>query len=132
MDESVNERRQKMQEEYVESEVRLWLQEYKEGLDHFQEKMPDIATKYMEFTGACFEPGALDQKAKQLIALGVSIYSQDEYCMVYHTQEALHHGASEQEVLEVVGVSAAFGGGASMSQGVTLIQECLNEFMQQH
>lgn len=121
-----------MQEEYEESEVRLWLQEYKTGLGHFQEKMPDIATKYNEFTGACFESGALDQKAKQLIALGVSIYSQDEYCMVYHTQEALHHGATEQEILEVVGVCAAFGGGATISQGVTLIQECLHEFTQQH
>lgn len=121
-----------MQEQYEESEVRLWLQEYKEGLGHFQEKMPNIATKYMEFTAACFESGALDQKAKQLIALGVSIYSQDEYCMVYHAQEALHHGASEQEILETVGVCAAFGGGATMSQGVTLIQECLDEFKQNH
>jgi AhpD family alkylhydroperoxidase len=121
-----------MQENYTANDVGSWIQEYKEGLGQFEEKMPEIAKRYMDFTGACFAPGALDQKAKQLIALGVSIYSQDEYCMVYHTQEALHHGATEQEILEVVGVCAAFGGGATMSQGVTLIQECLNEFNQQH
>jgi AhpD family alkylhydroperoxidase len=121
-----------MQDEYTESNVQIWIQDYKEGLGQFEEKMPEIARSYMDFTGACFAPGALDQKTKQLVALGIGIYSQDEYCMVYHTQEALHHGASEEEILEVVGVCAAFGGGATMSQGVTLIQECLREMNQKH
>jgi AhpD family alkylhydroperoxidase len=121
-----------MQKEHMDNEVQSWIQEYKEGLGQFEEKMPEIAQRYMDFTGACFAEGALDQKTKQLIALGIGIYAQDEYCMVYHTQEALHHGASEEEILEIVGVSAAFGGGATMSQGVTLIQECIRELNQQH
>ncbi|WP_202080339.1 carboxymuconolactone decarboxylase family protein [Caldalkalibacillus salinus] len=114
-----------MQEEPMENEVQLWLQEYKEGLGHFEEKMPEIAKRYNDFTGACFEEGALDKKMKHLIGVGISIFSQDEYCIVYHTQEALHKGATDEEILEVVGVCAAFGGGATMSQGVTLVQECL-------
>jgi AhpD family alkylhydroperoxidase len=118
-----------VKEEYMQSDVELWIHEYKEGLGEFQKKMPDIAGKYMEFTASCFAPGSIDKKMKQLIALGISIYSQDEYCIMYHTQEAIHEGASEQEILEVVGVSAAFGGGATMSQGVTLVQECLSEIL---
>ena len=49
------------------------------------------------------------------------------YCIIYHTKGCLDQGCSEQEILEAVGVTAAFGGGATMSQGVTLVQECIQE-----
>jgi AhpD family alkylhydroperoxidase len=103
------------------------LHEYKVGLGTFTQKMPDIAHHFNAFTEACFKAGTLDQKQKQLIALGISIFSQDEYCIIYHTKGCLDQGASEEEILEAVGVSAAFGGGAAMSQAVTLVQECITE-----
>ncbi len=106
------------------------LHNYKEGLGIFTEKMPDLAHLYNEFTQECFKEGTLSQKEKQLIALGISIYSQDEYCIIYHTKGCLDKGASEQEILETVGVAAAFGGGAAMSQSVTLVQECITELNQ--
>ena len=103
------------------------LMDYKEGLGVFSKKMPAIADKYKEFTQACFFEGKLSQKEKQLIALGISIYSQDEYCIVYHTKGCLDEGCSEEEILETVGVTAAFGGGAAMSQSVTLLQDTLED-----
>jgi AhpD family alkylhydroperoxidase len=92
--------------------------------------MPDLAQHYNEFTEACFKEGTLSQKQKQLIALGISLYSQDEYCIIYHTKGCLDQGASEEEILEAVGVTAAFGGGAAMSQAVTLVQEAMTELNQ--
>lgn len=89
--------------------------------------MPTIAKKYNAFTEACFEKGKLAKKEKQLIALGISIFSQDEYCIIYHTKGCLDEGCTEDEILETVGVSAAFGGGAAMSQAVTLVQEAMKE-----
>lgn len=106
------------------------LHDYKVGLGTFTKKMPEIAGHYNAFTEACFKEGLLDQKQKQLIALGISIYSQDEYCMIYHTKGCLDQGASEEEILEAAGVAAAFGGGAAMSQAVTLVQECISELNQ--
>lgn len=106
------------------------LRHYKEGLGDFTKKMPHLAEKYNAFTEACFQDGVLSQKQKQLIALGISLYSQDEYCIIYHTKGCLDQGCSEDEILETVGVTAAFGGGAAMSQGVTLVQECVQEFNQ--
>lgn len=103
------------------------LHDYKLGLGTFTQKMPELAHHYNAFTEACFKEGVLDQKQKQLIALGISLYSQDEYCIIYHTKGCLDQGASEEEILEAVGVTAAFGGGAAMSQAVTLVQECMNE-----
>ncbi|CAG9620829.1 carboxymuconolactone decarboxylase family protein [Sutcliffiella rhizosphaerae] len=104
------------------------IHDYKMGLGTFSEKMPELAHHYNEFTEACFKEGVLDKKQKQLIALGVSVYSQDEYCIVYHTKGCIDQGATEQEILEACGVTAAFGGGAAMSQAVTLVQSCISDF----
>ncbi|MCM3585068.1 carboxymuconolactone decarboxylase family protein [Mesobacillus maritimus] len=103
------------------------LLEYKEGLGVFTKKMPEIAKHYNAFTEACFKEGKLSQKEKQLIALGVALFAQDEYCIIYHTKGCLDQGATEEEILEAVGVTAAFGGGAAMSQAVTLVQDTIND-----
>ncbi|NHM32774.1 carboxymuconolactone decarboxylase family protein [Neobacillus terrae] len=106
------------------------LYEYKAGLGTFTQKMPELARHYNAFTEECFKEGTLSKKDKQLIALGISLYSQDEYCIIYHVKGCLDEGASEEEILEAVGVTAAFGGGAAMSQAVTLVQEAMNDFNQ--
>ncbi|WP_044895913.1 carboxymuconolactone decarboxylase family protein [Bacillus alveayuensis] len=103
------------------------LREYKEGLGAFTKKMPDLAGHYNAFTEACFKEGALSQKQKHLMALSISMVLQDEYCMIYHLKGCLDHHCSEEEIFESAGVAAAFGGGAAMSQVVTLVQNSLND-----
>lgn len=112
------------------NETEAALLEYKEGLGTFTQKMPKLAKLYNAFTQECFKAGKLSQKEKQLIALGISLYSQDEYCIIYHTKGCLDHGCTEEEILEVVGVTAAFGGGAAMSQAVTLVQDSIQDLNQ--
>ncbi|KMK91852.1 carboxymuconolactone decarboxylase family protein [Rossellomorea marisflavi] len=103
------------------------LLDYKTGLGIFTEKMPELAQHYNAFTEHCFREGVLSKKEKQLIALGISLYSQDEYCIIYHTKGCLDQGCTEEEILEAVGVTAAFGGGAAMSQAVTLVQQSMHD-----
>lgn len=106
------------------------LHEYKAGIGSFTSKMPELATKFNSLTEECFKEGVLSKKEKQLIALGISLYSQDEYCIIYHTKGCLDQGCTEQEIFEAIGVTVAFGGGAAMSQAVTLIQTCIHDFNQ--
>ncbi|WP_338751010.1 carboxymuconolactone decarboxylase family protein [Bacillus sp. FJAT-52991] len=108
------------------------LREYKEGLGVFKEKMPDLAKHYQEFTAACFKEGDIELKEKQLIALAISVFAQDEYCIIYHVKGCLDQGCSEKEMLEAMGVAAAFGGGAVMSQSVTLVQEAIHDLSMKH
>ncbi|MFZ4450850.1 carboxymuconolactone decarboxylase family protein [Salibacterium aidingense] len=115
------------QDEQQSSMIQQALQEYKEGIGQFNEKIPHIARRYNAFTEACFTKGELSAKEKQRIALGISVFAQDEYCIIYHTKGCLDEGCTEKEILETLGVSAAFGGGAAMSQAVTLVQEAINE-----
>ncbi|WP_462409608.1 carboxymuconolactone decarboxylase family protein [Neobacillus sp. Marseille-QA0830] len=106
------------------------LLQYKQGVGTFTEKMPQLARACNEFTEICFQEGQLSQKQKQLIALGIALNSQDEYCIIYHLKGCLDHGCSEEEILEAVGVCAAFGGGAAMSQAVTLVQQAIVDLNQ--
>ncbi|AGK54141.1 carboxymuconolactone decarboxylase family protein [Bacillus sp. 1NLA3E] len=110
-----------------QNETEAILHDYKLGLGTFTQKMPDLAQHFNAFTEACFKEGELSQKEKQLIALGISVFSQNEYCIIYHTKGCLDQGATEEEIFEAIGVSAAFGGGAAMSQVVTLVQACITD-----
>jgi AhpD family alkylhydroperoxidase len=110
-----------------ENQTEAVLHDFKAGLGIFSKKMPLVAKKYNEFTEECFKEGALSKKEKQLIALGISVFSQDEYCMVYHVKGCLDEGAAEDEILEAASVAAAFGGGAAISQAVTLVQDSIND-----
>jgi AhpD family alkylhydroperoxidase len=115
-------------EEFVaRNETEFAIQEYKRGLGIFTQKMPEIARHFNAFTEACFMEGKLSQREKHLIALGISVFAQDEYCIMYHTKGCLDQGATEEEILEALGVTVAFGGGAAMSQAVTLVQESIND-----
>ncbi|MEI2355307.1 carboxymuconolactone decarboxylase family protein [Mesobacillus zeae] len=108
------------------------LHDYKQGLGLFTQKMPDIARHYNAFTEACFKEGSVTMKEKHLIALGIALHAQDEYCIVYHIKGCIDNGATEEQIMETVGVAAALGGGAAMSQAVTLVQEAVSDLSQRH
>jgi alkylhydroperoxidase/carboxymuconolactone decarboxylase family protein YurZ len=48
--------------------------------------------------------------------------SNASYVRIYHTKGCLDQGATEENILEVISVAAAFGGGAALSQ-----RECAPE-----
>lgn len=105
--------------------------EYKEGSNRIQKRLPKVMKNFHHFTDSCFTEGEISGKHKQLMALGISIANHDEYCIVYHTKGALQYGATEQEIMEVIALSAALGGGSALSQGVTLTLDTFDYFHQQ-
>ncbi|WP_088833501.1 carboxymuconolactone decarboxylase family protein [Paenibacillus tyrfis] len=99
---------------------------YKVGVGHMKELMPTMVEAYHHFTVACFAPGALNEKQKQLIALGISLLANNEACTLYRVQEALAKGASRQEILESTAKASAVASGHAMSQGVTRAEQALD------
>nr|WP_093857173.1 carboxymuconolactone decarboxylase family protein [Tenuibacillus multivorans] len=102
--------------------------DYKEGMNHLKVKLPKMTQGFFDFSESCFEAGSIDEKTKQLLALAISIYAQDEYCIIYHSKGAAEHNASEEEIMETIAVSAALGGGATLSQGVTLTMDSYHHY----
>ena len=66
---------------------------------------------FLEMEQAAFVDGALAKKAKELIAVGISLVINCESCMQWHIEQAALAGAAEREVLEAIEVGIEMGGG---------------------
>ena len=66
---------------------------------------------FLKMEAVTFADGALSKKAKELIAVGISVRADCESCMQWHIEQAAAAGASIREVLEAVEVGIEMGGG---------------------
>ena len=71
--------------------------------------------------------GALNEKHKELIALGIGIASRCDGCLAFHTHEALAHGATPEEITEAIGVAVSMGGGPALMYAAHAL-EALEQF----
>jgi len=70
-----------------------------------------VYNAFLELERAAFADGVLPRKAKELIAVGISVVINCESCMQWHIEQAARGGATQREVLEAVEVAIEMGGG---------------------
>ncbi|SDJ01280.1 carboxymuconolactone decarboxylase family protein [Natribacillus halophilus] len=104
------------------------LQEYKDGMNYLSGQLPKLTRKYNAFMDACFAEGELTTKDKHIIALAISVCMNEEYSIISHTKACIDEECSEDEIMEAVGVAAAFAGSAALSQGVTVVRDAIEAF----
>ncbi len=95
----------KYQKEYkhVKSVIRKLGGESREMMEHFSNlHRTSVAS------------GEIPNKYKELIALGISISIQCNECIVYHLNDAVKAGATDEEILETINVSVMMGGGPAL------------------
>jgi AhpD family alkylhydroperoxidase len=85
-----------------------------------RELAPEIHAAWDAFSERVFADGALPAKTKQLIAVAVAHVTQCPYCIKGHTRAALRHGATRQEVMEAIWVTAEMRAGAYAHSTVSL------------
>ncbi len=84
------------------------------------EEAPELARKFFDWYTAVFADGALTQREKSLIALGVSHAVQCPYCIDAYSRDCLEKGSNLEQMTEAVHVAAAIRGGASLVHGVQM------------
>ena len=72
---------------------------------------PEVVAHFVRMYGAAMKPGKLDPKIKELIGLALAVALGCKHCMTWHTIMALEHGATKEEIFEVLGVAAVMSGG---------------------
>ena len=87
-----------------------------------RELAPEAYRAWLEFDKTAFQPGAVDLKTKELIALGITHITQCPWCIDAHVKRAEKAGASEAEVAEVIFVAMAMAAGAAWSHGGLMLQ----------
>ncbi len=76
---------------------------FNSGVSTFQE--------FENLEATALKSGALDQKYKELIALGMSIISLCYGCIEHHTSAAIKCGATRAEIAETAALAVCLGGG---------------------
>src|ERR1044072_8137478 len=69
---------------------------------------------------AGLEPGALDAKTKELIALAIAVCDECDGCIAAHARGAAHRNATEDEAAEAIGVAILMKGGPATVYGSRL------------
>jgi len=91
---------------------------------------PDIMAGFSKMHKAAGSDGVLDAKIKELIALAIGIVVRCDGCIAFHVHDALKAGASEEEIVEAIGVAIMMGGGPAVVYGSAAL-EALKQFQQQ-
>jgi len=78
--------------------------------DVFEKKFPQFSGVISRLYDEVMKAGKLDGKTKELIAIALSVATKCEPCIKYHVKSALKHGATEDEVVEAVGIAVAMIG----------------------
>jgi AhpD family alkylhydroperoxidase len=82
-----------------------------------RQMIPDVYEGYNAFHAAAFQPGALDRRQKELVALAVAVALRCDGCIAAHARSAASHGATREEVAEAIGVSMLMTGGPGTVYG---------------
>jgi AhpD family alkylhydroperoxidase len=77
------------------------------------EYVPKVWKLYLEQSEEGVKDGALSNKIKELIAMGVAITAHCEPCVKIHARRAIRAGATAREIAEVVAVVVMLCGGTA-------------------
>ena len=75
---------------------------------------PEVMKAFSSMAQAAVAANALDSKTKELIALGIAVAVRCDDCIGFHVKGALEHGASVDEVTEVLGMAIYMGADPSV------------------
>ena len=75
---------------------------------------PGTLRGYRELSNAGAAKDLLGARTRELIALAVAVTRQCDGCIVIHTDAALKHGATREEIAEALGVAIAADAGAAL------------------
>lgn len=76
--------------------------------------IPDTMAGFSALAQGSCVPGALDEKTKELIAMGIAIALRCDGCIGFHTKALIKQGATQEEFEEMLGVAIYMGGGPSL------------------
>ena len=83
-------------------------------LRNLRGEAPEVMKAFAAMAQSATAPKALDGKTKELIALSISVAVRCDDCIAFHVKAALANGATQEEVLEALGMAIYMGAGPSV------------------
>jgi AhpD family alkylhydroperoxidase len=76
--------------------------------------IPDATRGFAALSRAVKENGPLDLKAKEFVALGISVAMRCEPCIAFHVEALMKAGGTREELGDVLAMAVQMGGGPSV------------------
>jgi len=92
-----------------------------------QKQAPDMFAGFNTMGKAAKRNGALDEKTKELIALGIAISTRCDSCIGFHVKSLVRLGTTRDELCEALEMIGYMGGGPSIAFGAKAL-EAFDEF----
>ncbi|HEV3332183.1 MAG TPA: carboxymuconolactone decarboxylase family protein [Bryobacteraceae bacterium] len=89
-------------------------QQLMETLGKIGRLSPETIKGYGILSAAGSKTNHLDAKMRELIALAVAVSLRCDGCITVHTDAAIKHGASREEIAEALGVAVSVNAGAAL------------------
>jgi len=83
---------------------------------------PEVMKAFSEMARAATAQGALDTKTKELIALAIAVAIRCDGCVAFHSEAAVKHGATRDEVMETMGMALYMGAGPSLMYAAQAVE----------
>lgn len=83
---------------------------------------PEVMKAFSAMATAATEPGALDTRTKELIALAIAVAIRCDGCVAFHARAAVKHGATREQVMETMGMALYMGAGPSLMYAAQAVE----------
>ncbi len=110
-----------------------WTKFLDETMNRFatlQRETPGMFDGFNAMGRTAKKTGALDEKTKELIALGIAISTRCDSCIGFHVKSLVRLGTTRAELCEALEMIGYMGGGPSIAFGAKAL-EAYDEFSAQ-
>ncbi len=76
--------------------------------------VPETTNGFALLSKAAKSPGRLDEKTKELVALGIAVGIRCEPCIGFHVEALIRCGATREEVAGALEIAIQMGGGPGL------------------
>jgi len=93
-----------------------------QSLAPYRKSQPAMMQGFSAMAGAAMADGALSEKHKELIALGISVSQRCSGCIGFHVKALRRLGATQAEFEESLNVAVYMGGGPALMYAAEALQ----------
>lgn len=90
-----------------------FMAETEANLAVFSKEVPQTVKGFGQMGQAAKTDGALSEKTKEFIAMGIAIATRCDSCIGFHARALVRLGATRQELCEALAMATYMGGGPS-------------------
>jgi AhpD family alkylhydroperoxidase len=103
------------------------LQQIGELLEELKKDKPEEIKSFLTFLQRAEKDSAISAKNKELINIALAIAAQCQWCIAFHTKNALNLGATKDEILDAGFQAVLMHGGPALMYMIPLL-EAIKEF----